>query len=72
MILNADDCKHQWLHFGSGGFYVFCKMCNCKWVAVKHSDDYQPDTTRGRAGLTDDFISSNADPRDLARAKILR
>jgi hypothetical protein len=33
------NCKHENLHSGSGGFYIFCNDCTCKsCLKQKHSD----------------------------------
>lgn len=40
--MDTKDCKHENLHSGSGGFYIFCDKCHCVWVAKKSG--HVPDT----------------------------
>lgn len=44
-------CQHEHLHFGSGGFYVFCRDCGAAWVARKLESD-EIDYSRSNDGVT--------------------
>lgn len=37
-------CLHTELHFGSGGFYLFCTNCGVGWMAIDGSN--KPDHNR--------------------------
>lgn len=44
-------CAHPALHFGSGGYYVFCSApgCNAAWIAWKMGEDERvPGVTKGQ------------------------
>ncbi len=30
--MNKDYCKHEYLNFGSGDYYIFCYDCSRSWV----------------------------------------
>jgi hypothetical protein len=41
------QCIHGTLTFGSGGYYVICKECHGRWVAISNrGNDHEPDHSR--------------------------
>ena len=46
---NQPQCSHTTLHFGSGGYYIFCSAPTCgkAWVAIKMGNDGDLDPERG-------------------------
>ena len=45
------ECMHTGnLHWGSGGYYIWCTKCTAYWVATKGGDD-KPDPKRGEQML---------------------
>ena len=34
-----NECEHDFLHFGSGDFYVFCYECGHRWVTIGYTPD---------------------------------
>jgi len=57
--MNADLCKHERFHFGSGGYYIFCSGCNFTWVASaaeKGRDDALDQDRGSKMGHTNEGL----------------
>jgi len=50
--MTIDKCKHKFLTFGSGGYYVICLDCGCYWMALKYYNWNKGDTEASNNGLT--------------------
>lgn len=46
------SCSHPSLRFGSGGYFIFCNVCNAPWVAIKDSSGIMPDHSRSGDNAT--------------------
>lgn len=49
-----EECSHEKLYFGSGGYYIFCDNCSRTWVAINPPHDNNLCYEASGDGLTND------------------
>lgn len=51
--LKREDCKHQYLQFASGDYYIWCRQCEARWVCTEiHADKASPELANRGIGST--------------------